>query len=110
MVLLPFAKLFLPSRRESPDFAADEAADASLSVHPFLEPVGRHTGEFPKAGAVRDKWPKSPLEAWPSEPPGGSGRLPSFDRVATLAGIGGSGHSLSENHCSGMPINGLFLG
>ena len=38
VIVLPFAKILLPSRRERPKLAADEAADATLAVHPFLEP------------------------------------------------------------------------
>ena len=57
MVLLPFAEILLPSRREGPDLAADEAADTALSVDPFLEPVGREAAQLPKAGAVGDKGP-----------------------------------------------------
>ena len=57
MIFLPFAKFLLPTRRERPDLAADKAVDPALRVHPFLEPVGRHTGEFPKASRVRDKGP-----------------------------------------------------
>ena len=57
VVLLPFAKILLPSRREGPDLAADEAADTALRVDPFLEPVGREAAELPKAGGVGDKRP-----------------------------------------------------
>jgi hypothetical protein len=57
VVLLPFAKILLPTRRERPDLAADKAANTALRVHPFLEPVGRHTAELPQASRVRDKRP-----------------------------------------------------
>ena len=57
MIVLPFAKIPLPSRRERPKLAPDEAADATLAVHPFLEPVGRHTVEFPEASGVGDEGP-----------------------------------------------------
>src|SRR5579871_4322521 len=57
VIFLPFAEILLPSRRERSDLAPDEAADAALSVHPFLEPVGRHTAQLPKAGAIGDKRP-----------------------------------------------------
>jgi hypothetical protein len=57
VVFLPFAEFLLPARRELPNLAVDIAADAALAVDPFLELVGRHAAEFPKAGGVGDKWP-----------------------------------------------------
>ena len=57
MVLLPFAKILLPARRERSKLAANEAAHAAVAIHPFLEPVGRKTVEFPKASAVGDERP-----------------------------------------------------
>ena len=57
VVLLPFAKILLPSRREGPDLATDEAADTTLTVDPFLEPKGGEAAQLPKAGAVGDKRP-----------------------------------------------------
>ena len=57
MVLLPFAKILLPSRRERPDLAADKAADSALIVDPFLKPKGGEAAQLPKAGAVGDERP-----------------------------------------------------
>ena len=72
MVLLPFAKILLPARRERPKLAANVAAHAAVAIHPFLEPVGRETVEFPKASTVRDKRPnrrRGPGEThFPAEP------------------------------------------
>ncbi len=57
VVLLPFAEILLPSRRERPDLAADEAADTALTVDPLLNPIGGEAAQLPKAGAVGDKRP-----------------------------------------------------
>src|SRR5580704_487279 len=57
MVLLPFTKILLPSRREGPDLTADEAADTALIVDPFLNPIGGEAAQLPKASAVGDKRP-----------------------------------------------------
>src|ERR1700722_18563907 len=57
VVLLPFAKILLPSGRESPDLAADKAANSALPVDPFLNPIGGEAAQLPKAGAVGDKRP-----------------------------------------------------
>ena len=57
VILLPFAKILFPSRREGPDLATDEAADTALGVDPFFEPVGREATQFPKAGGVGDERP-----------------------------------------------------
>jgi len=40
MVLPPFAKLLLPTRRERPELATDKASDTALRICPFLEPDG----------------------------------------------------------------------
>ena len=57
VVFLPFAEFLLPACRERPDLAPNEAADTTLRVHPFLEPLGRHAAEFPKASGVGDERP-----------------------------------------------------
>ena len=56
-ILLPFAKILLPSRRKRSDLAMDEAADTALTVDPFLEPIGREAIQLPKAGSVGDERP-----------------------------------------------------
>jgi hypothetical protein len=57
VVLLPFAKILLPSRREGSELAADKAVDSALLVDSFLEPKGREAAQLPKASAVGDKRP-----------------------------------------------------
>src|ERR1700692_1814826 len=57
MVLLPFAKILLPSRREKPELALHEAADAALTVDPLLKLNGDVAVQFPEAGGVGDKRP-----------------------------------------------------
>src|ERR1700722_20183618 len=57
MVLLPFAKILLPSRREKPELALHEAADTALAVDPFLKLNGGIAVQLPQAGGVGDKRP-----------------------------------------------------
>ena len=57
VVLLPFAKILLPSRREKPELALHEAADTALTVDPLLKLKGGVAVQLPKAGGVGDKRP-----------------------------------------------------
>src|SRR4029077_6877410 len=57
VVLLPFAKILLPSRREKPELALHEAADTALTVDPLLKLNGGIAVQLPKAGGVGDKRP-----------------------------------------------------
>jgi hypothetical protein len=40
MILLPFAEIFFPSRREKSELATHEAVDTAFAVDPFLKPKG----------------------------------------------------------------------
>ena len=75
-ILLPFAKILLPSRRERPDLAMDEAADTALTVDPFLKLNGGDSRSTPKGGRCRRQTAISPPAAWRNVVPGDSGRWP----------------------------------
>ena len=74
VVLLPFAKILLPSRREGPDLAVDEAADTALERRPVPRTDRARSRSTPKGGRCRRQTAKSPPEAWRNNAPGGSGR------------------------------------
>src|ERR1700727_3671336 len=57
VVLLPFAKILLPSRRKKPELALHEAADTALTVDPLLKLNGGIAVQLPKEGGVGDKRP-----------------------------------------------------
>ena len=87
VIFLPFAKFLLPSRRERPDLAADEAADTALRRRPVPRTGRARSRSTPKGERCRRRTAKSPPEAWRNAVPGDSGRLPSFDQVAKLVEI-----------------------
>ncbi len=74
VVLLPFAEILLPSRREKPELATHEAADTALSVRPVPQTGRGRSRSTPKGGRCRRQTAKSPTAAWRSAFPGGSGR------------------------------------
>ena len=57
MVLLPFAKILLPPRREKPELAVHEAADTTLTVDPLIKLNGGIAIQVPQAGGVGNKRP-----------------------------------------------------
>ena len=57
VVLLPFAEILLPSRRERPKLAAHEATNTALTVDPLLKLNGGIAVQLPQAGGVGDKRP-----------------------------------------------------
>jgi hypothetical protein len=51
-ILLPFAKILLPSHWNRAELTTGEPADSALRVNPFLKLEGRIAVQLPKASGV----------------------------------------------------------